>query len=283
MKRLVSAESLEPARLHAAFELAFADYLIGPFRLSPAQWPQFLARQGVDLSLSRVCLVGDTVQAFALVAPRERRWRLATMGAVPAARGSGAAPELLDNFVQRAGEAGQAEVELEVFAQNERALRLYQSRDFAVRHALHGYQAPPLAGTAKPPSDLTERSREQAFAWITEQALPRLGELPLQVTPVALAPSTTPLQAWQRGSAQLVFSKLDAATVAIASLIDWRAEQLDARHLVQQLRAAYPAQTIRVPQLQRLDLGGQALRDCGFEPEPLYQWLMSRPTGVKLP
>lgn len=280
MRGLANAEGIEPARLHAAFDLAFADYLIGPFTLSPAAWPQFLARQGVDLGLSRVCRLGDEILAFALVAPRPGRWRLATMGAVPAARGSGAAPRLLDDFVQRAFDAGLPEVELEVFAQNERALRLYRRHGFEVRHELHGYQAPALGGTARLPDEVRVHTREQAFAWIRDEALPRLHELPLQVTPLALAPSPTPLSAWQCGSAQLVFSQLDEATVAIASLIDWQAEQADARRLVRGLRAAYPAQMIRVPQLQRLDLGGQALRDCGFEPQPLHQLLMARPTGA---
>lgn len=283
MTALADAGGIEPARLHAAFDLAFADYLIGPFKLSPAAWPQFLARQGVDLGLSRVCRCGDEILAFALVAPRPGRWRLATMGAVPAARGSGAAPRLLDDFVQRACAAGLPEVELEVFAQNEQALRLYRRQGFEVRHELHGYQAAPLGGVAHLPADVRVHDRAQAFAWIRDEAMPRLRELPLQVTPIALAPSLTALQAWQCGSAQLVFSQLDTATVAIASLIDWQAEQADARRLVHGLRAAYPAQTIRVPQLQRLDLGGQALRDCGFEPQALHQLLMSRPTGVTPP
>lgn len=281
MTRICAAAALAPERLHAAFGQAFSDYLIGPFQLELAQWPQFLARQGVDLGQSRALLRGEEVLAFALVAPRARRWRLATMGAVPAARGSGAAPQLLDDFVQRARAAGLAEVELEVFAQNERALRLYRGRGFEPLHALHGYQAAALGGAPRPPpAELHVCEREPAFAWIDTEALPRLRDVPLQVTPVALAPSTTRLQAWQRGSAQLLFSQLDESTVAIASLIDWQPAQQDARALVQALRAAFPAQQIRVPQLQRLDLGGQALRDSGFEALPLHQLLMRRSIGA---
>ena len=50
---------------------------------------------------------------------------LATMGAVPMARGSGAAPLLLDRVVDESRERGELSVELEVFAQNARALTLY--------------------------------------------------------------------------------------------------------------------------------------------------------------
>ncbi|MEP6824729.1 MAG: hypothetical protein ABI919_07925 [Ramlibacter sp.] len=75
--------------LHTAFTTAFADYLIGPFQLSLAQFPQFTARQGVDMALGRIALKGDQIiLAFAFVVPRADcpSWPLATMGAVPAAR-----------------------------------------------------------------------------------------------------------------------------------------------------------------------------------------------------
>ena len=63
--RLVPANVVPPAQLHAAFSAAFADYLIGPFNLSLSQWPGFLARQAVSLSRSRVALRGDEVLALA--------------------------------------------------------------------------------------------------------------------------------------------------------------------------------------------------------------------------
>ncbi|MDN3918755.1 GNAT family N-acetyltransferase [Roseateles violae] len=281
---LYPADRVDPAALHAAFGQAFADYLIGPFALSPAQWPQFLARQCVDLALSRVLMQGGQPLAFAFVAPRpvgRPRWRLATMGVVPAARGSGAAPRLLDDFIARAAAAGLAEVELEVFAQNERALRLYRSRGFETLHELQGYEAAaPGGAAAEPPAAIDRLDRAAAFAWIEREALPRLAELPLQQTPAALAAGTAELLGWQLGSALLLFSRLDADSLAIASLIDWRPAQNEARRLLRALRAAHPAQRIRVPQLQRLDTGGQALRDSGFQPLPLHQLLMRAPTGA---
>ena len=275
---LISAAEVAPAALHAAFGLAFADYLIGPFNLAFAQWPGFLARQGVDLGLSRVLQRAgqDEILAFAFVAPRPapRRWRLATMGAVPAARGSGAAPRLLDDFIARAAAAGQQGVELEVFAQNERALRLYQGRGFAARHALHGYLAPtgvvePAPGAARPVELAT------ALAWL-DAAEARIPELPLQVTAGVLRVAQG-LSAWQQGEAQLVFSRPDEATVAVASLIDPGPGQRDAQALLQALRAEFPQASLRVPQLQREDLGGAALRALGAEPLPLHQLLMQRP------
>jgi len=272
-----SLAAVDPARLHAAFGAAFADYLIGPFTIALAQWPQFLARQGVDLTLSRaVCDAAGDVLAFALVAPRRRRWRLATMGAVPAARGGGTAPRLLDDFIGRAREAGLGEVELEVFAQNERALRLYESRGFAARHELHGWQAPPPGGEMTAlPAGIERAGRDEAFAWI--DALPFIGELPLQVTPVALAASPVPLQAFRLGRAQLLFAETAPGVLTISSLIDTSPAQADALALVRALRAAHPVHRSVVPALQRLDVGGQALRDAGFERQPLHQLLMRAP------
>ncbi|NUR22294.1 GNAT family N-acetyltransferase, partial [Frateuria sp.] len=187
---LVPADAVEPARLHAAFTQAFADYLIGPFELALAQWPQFLARQGVNLALSRVAMNGNEPLAFCLAAPRPevRSWRLGTMGAVPAARGSGAAPVLLGDFTVRAKAAGMACVELECFAQNTRAVRLYEGRGFATVDTLHGYEraASPVAQAA--PSAPTAIALEDAFDWLDE-CLQSGCELPLQVTARALRTS----------------------------------------------------------------------------------------------
>jgi len=63
-------DELPAVEWHDAFTEAFADYLIGPFVLTLAQWPGFVARQGVDLSLSRAAMLDGKLAAFALVAPR---------------------------------------------------------------------------------------------------------------------------------------------------------------------------------------------------------------------
>lgn len=277
--RLLSAADLTPADLHAAFGAAFADYLIGPFSLPLAAWPGFLARQGVDLPLSRAALDGEgRILAFCLVAPRPAlgRWRLGTMGALPAARGSGAAPALLDDFIVRAAAAGQGAVELEVFAQNARALRLYQGRGFAPLHELHGYLAEPgCVSPAMAPAGLRELDSGAAREWLLA-AERRIADLPLQVGPASLSAAATST-AWQLDGAQLLFSQPDVQSVSVLSLIDEQPQQAAARALLQALRARYPEATLRVPQIQRLDLGGAALRTLGFVVQPLYQLLLQRP------
>jgi ribosomal protein S18 acetylase RimI-like enzyme len=266
------AAQLPAGALYEAFGLAFADYLIGPFQLEPAQWPGFLARQCVDLALSRAaCDPQGRVLAFALVAPRDDRWRLATMGAIPAARGSGAARALLDDFIARAEAAGMAAVELEVFAQNERALALYRSRGFETCHELFGYQHAALGGAAQPAA-FDAIGRDAALAWL--DAL-NIEDLPLQVGAQVLAVNPRPWSAWQLGSAQLVFDALPER-VQLLSLIDTAPGQRDAQTLLWALQRHHATRALAVPQLQRHDLGGAALEALGFERLALHQLLMRR-------
>jgi GNAT superfamily N-acetyltransferase len=275
--RLLSAAGVAPADLHAAFTAAFADYLIGPFRLPLASWPVFLARQGVDLAASRVAVGEGGLLAFALAAPRPdvASWRLGTMGALPAARGSGAAPALLDDFIARAGAAGRSRVELECFAQNDRALRLYRSRGFAEVAELHGYRHPG-ARLDEAPEEAQAVPLEDAYAWIAAPAA-AIGDLPLQVTPVSLRAQPIALRAWRSGDAQIVAGQAAAGEAMVFSLLDRTPDQRGTPALLASVARHWPGCSVHVPQLQREDLGGAALLRLGFERLPLHQVLMHKP------
>lgn len=278
--RFVPASDLPAAALHAAFEAAFSDYVNGPFRLGLDEWPTLLSRQAIEPALSRVALGGETVLAFAYVARRDaRRWRLATMGARPEARGSGTAPALLDELIVRAAAEGVDTLELEVFAQNERALRFYRSRGFEPRFELHGYvQEVAVAPADAPAAQHAVVERGDAFAWL-DAAARHIEHLPLQVTPACLGGLTVPLTTWRQGSAQLVFDAADdpVRSVVIHSLVDTDAAQQDATALVAGLCRRHIGRRIVAPQLQRLDVAGLAFRAAGFAPLPLHQLLMIRP------
>lgn len=276
---LVPTDQISPEVLHAAFSRAFSDYVAGPFALTLDQWAGFLLRQGVDLALGRgaVDAVSGAVHAFALVAPRPRiaRWRLASMGAVPESRGSGAAAALIEDFVHRGQVVGLRAVELEVFAQNDRAVRLYRRHGFVERHPLEGWQRQTEAVETVPPPAEFAQAPQQVLAWLAE-AERSITDLPLQVSAPIVATLPAPWMAWQHGSAQLVFSGDLEAGLIVRSLIDCDPAQRDAEVLVSTLAAAYPGTKIHVPALQRPDLGGEALQHCGFERETLSQWIMRR-------
>lgn len=273
---IVAADEVAPDLLRRTFRAAFADYLIGPFEMAPDAWPAFLARQGVDLALSRVALGPSTPLAFALVArrPISGRWRLATMGAIPPARGVGVASRLLDDVISRAAAAGARCVELEVFAANEQACGLYRSRGFQASHTLYGYECSTRAeSSAVLVGHMHEATREEALAWL-EDTDKRIPDLPLQVTHYALASVSELMRARRLGSAQLIFSDTADGSIAIRSLIDRDPRQRDARTLIETLLHQQPARPVRVSQLQRRDLGGDALIAAGFIALPLHQRLM---------
>jgi len=75
---LAPAADFAAADLHAACVEAFSDYVAGPMQMTLAQWPSFVARQGVDLERSRVAVRDGAVVAFAFACPRtdDGRWRL---------------------------------------------------------------------------------------------------------------------------------------------------------------------------------------------------------------
>ena len=278
--QLVACDTLAPSDLHAAMRAAFADYLIGPFEAPLDQWPGFLGRQAIDLATSRAAVRDGAVLAFAFVARRGqgRRWRLATMGAVPEARGSGAAPALLDDFIARAAAAGQVAVELECFARNECALRLYKSRRFKVRHDLVGWtlaESSPAVLAPAGGAPVREVDRAIAFAWL-DGAERRLGDLPLQITTAVLAVNPRPLRFFQRGAALLVWSDTGEGPIQVHSLVDGGLAQTDAQALVAAMRVTRPEAAVVVPAIQREDLSGNALSRLGFERQVLQQVLMVR-------
>jgi len=275
--RLVAADTLPEADLHAATVAAFADYLAGPFRMTLEQFPSFIARQGVDLARSRVAMHDGAIAAFAFVCPRPEvgRWRLGAMGALPAARGTGAAPALLDDFIARAKSEGLPWAELECFAANERALRLYRGRGFEAMAALDGWKLPDDASVLAPApaGDVRAVDLGSALAWLAD-ADQRIEWLPFPNSARCMAAQSRPLSFWQHGGAQLVFSVVDGTPTQIHSLVDLDPALDDAEVLARALAAAHPG--VFAPPILRDDLGGSALRRAGFMANDLSQVLMKR-------
>ena len=272
---LVAADALPEADLHAATVAAFADYLAGPFQMTLEQFPSFIARQGVDLARSRVALHDGAIAAFAFVCPRAEvgRWRLGAMGALPAARGTGAAPALLDDFIARAKSEGLPWVELECFAANERALRLYRGRGFEVVAALNGWKLPDDAPANACVGDVRAVDRERALAWLAD-ADQRIEWLPFPNSARCMAAQVRPLSFWQCGGAQLVFSVVDGTPAQIHSLVDRDPALHDAEALARAVAAAHPG--VFAAPILRDDLGGAALQRAGFASHLMSQVLMKR-------
>jgi ribosomal protein S18 acetylase RimI-like enzyme len=276
--QIVAAHTRSQAELHAMTMEAFADYLVGPFQIALEQFPSFTGRQGIDLALSRVSVHDGVVGAYALTCPREEvgRWRLGVMAAIPVARGTGAAPALLDDFIERAGRHGLPEVELECFAENERALRLYRSRGFEEVFRLNGWKSPGLPEASRASASAREVravERGAALAWLADANL-RIRNLPFPSTDRSLAAQPRPLTFWQSGNAMVAFSVVEGTPTQIHSLVDLDPSLAGAEALAHAVRAAHPESF--APPTLRDDTGGAALGRAGFVPHGMSQVLMTR-------
>ena len=272
--RFARATTVDGEQIRDCLNAAFSDYVIRMPALDSNAWPVFLQRQGVDLVLSRVAIEGDRVNSFALVCPRsDDRWRIAVMGARPEARGSGAAPRLLDETIEEARSRGVAFVELEVFAQNERAFRLYRSRGMESACELKGFEAP--AGSPARLLDTSSVSPETARRHANEIERSSIAALPWQVCGDAISRLTGMVYCWQRGTAQLVFTEAPGLIV-VQSLLDSDERYASAADLLLALRATFPEAALRAPQLQVASLAAKAFEAAGWVGSPLYQHLMVR-------
>jgi len=270
--RIERADSVEPDKIRDCLNEAFSDYLIRMPALDAEGWRGFVNRQGVDISLSRVGLREDRVEAFALATARDSKiWRIAVMGARPDLRGTGLAPRLLDETLDDARSRGLSSVELEVFAQNERAFRLYESRGMKPVSSLFGYEA--VAG--RPGSDVPVQPVTLDRARLRAQEIERASALPLpwQVGPAAISRLPGTAQCWQHCSAQVVFSEM-MGLIHIHSLLDSSTDHHSAAELLGALRAAFPEAVLRAPQLQAEHGAAQAFRSAQWTEAALFQYLM---------
>ncbi len=266
------ADSVESDKIRDCLNEAFSDYLFRMPTLDADGWRGFLTRQGVDLSLSRVGVREDRVEAFALVMARDSAsWRIAVMGARPDLRGSGLAPRLLDETLEDARSRGLSTVELEVFAQNERAFRLYVSRGMKPVSSLFGYEA--VAGSPGFDVPVQPVTLDQARLRAEEIERASALRLPWQVGPAAINRLPGTAQCWQHGSAQVVYSEM-TGLIHIQSLLDSSTDYQCAEKLLGALRAAFPEAVLRAPQLQAEHGAAQAFRSAQWTEAALFQYLM---------
>ena len=172
------------------------------------------------------------------------------------------------------------ELELECFAQNERALRLYRRAGFAPVAELHGYDRP-AAEPAEPDAeardplapDRCEVDRAIGLAWLAE-AQATVPNVPLQTTARGLSAHGSALRTWRSGAALLAFEAPSVGRVTIHALFATTPAGLDADALVATLVARARGRAIVAAPIHRDDLGTAALSRAGFARQRLDQLLM---------
>jgi ribosomal protein S18 acetylase RimI-like enzyme len=274
--QIVAAASVSPEAVCDAFNAAFGDYLITFPTMDVDGWLGFVRRQGIDVAQSKVAVSGDAVVAFAMITPRPlQRTRIAVMGARPATRGTGVAARLLDDAVAASVARRDRWIELEAFAQNERAVRLYRSRGFEADVELLGFIAQPGVGLAND-EPVRAVSRAEAAAWASAIDVEHPALLPWQVGGEAILAALGSPVLWRIGAAQMMFVETDASTLAVLGLIAREGADDDAVRLLAALRRRYPERLLRAPQIHRADGPARAFEAAGWERPPLHQFLMRR-------
>jgi ribosomal protein S18 acetylase RimI-like enzyme len=292
-------QAITPDALDAtvdALNRAFADYVI-PITQTPATLRAMIARDGVDLG--RSYLARDTATGAALgvaltaVRPGGAgpRVRVAAMGVAPEGRGRGVARALLARQLADARALGAAELLLECFRNNTRALALYAGSGFRVRRRLLGYRldvaAFPMAragavglATADPAAlpDLARRCAEVAPPWQLEApvlpALANAGQAFAILAPGAGIAGYIVLALPPGGA--------EARLMHVGVLPAWRGRRLATAALGAWLAGEPQVTAVSIPPLVPEDMPRLRawLGGCGFVASALEQVEMAAPLGA---
>ena len=267
-----AAAELSCGDLAQLFERAFAGYIV-PIRATPSAMETRNRIEHVDLFASQIALHGATPVALALIARRGRKSRVAAMGVVLEARGSGVAQALLDKIIGDARARGDDSLVLECIASNERAFRLYRRAGFVTARRLVGWRAGALAPEAQPIVEVDPAELGRVLARSDD------GGLPWQLAPESLAALTAPSRGWTiDGSAFAVGSVLpqEVALRAVFTRPERRRKGHAAR-LVRGLAAMFAPRALALGPIVPEGLGHELAAHLGAVPYELAQVEMVYP------
>lgn len=272
MASFVAAAELGYGELAQLFERSFANYLV-PMHATPTGIEARNRIEHVDLFASQIAHCAGQPVALALIARRGRRSRIAAMGVVVEARGSGVARELLAQVIGDAGARGDAQLVLECIASNERALRLYRRAGFAATRRLVGWRTGALVPEVQPIVEVDPAALGRSLARNDN------GELPWQLAPETLTALTAPVRGWTiDGSSFAVGSVLDHE-IALRAVFT-RPERRrggNAARLVRGLAAAFAPRGLAMPPVVPEGLGKELAGHLGLAPHELAQIEMALP------
>lgn len=185
--RISDCRDIAPARLCAAMNAAFSDYVI-PLKLSETAFRTFQRQRGFSAEHSFVALQGDNIAAFWFSGePRVEFGKLAytlSVGTLPDHRRKGLSRQLLGAVIAQQQLSGSKGLQLEVITTNEAAIRSYEAMGF-YRHRtlrvlkLSSEPASHSLDYAPGPLDLSQIPTETGGFFDTEPT-PQNGRLALQ-------------------------------------------------------------------------------------------------------
>jgi ribosomal protein S18 acetylase RimI-like enzyme len=238
-------------------------------QFSVATLADFLFRDSVSLFLSLVARRDDAPMGLTLISRRGWTSRVAAMGVHADAQGQGIGGWLLEQAIDAARARGDRAMQLEVFEQNTRAVRLYEKYSFRVLRRLLGFAGSTLSGEAAPleMTDVAEVARLVA-AWGSP-------DLPWQCGGETISKHGPPSVAYRMGESGAVISAPTADRIVIRALAVPPEQQRQgaATRLVSALIAAHPGKQWLVPQICPEEYAPIFTRN-GFTREPLNQFQM---------
>lgn len=258
--------------LSRAFAQSFEGYLV-PIADDPLGFAQRVRSEQIDIAASLLAVAGDEVVGVALIARRGDVARVAALGVVPGWRGQRVGALLLQAALDAARTRGEREMRLEVFEQNEPAVRLYRSLGFAVRRRLVGYERPAGGGET---SSLEVGPLVEEPVTMVAREVAGLSDVPWQLDVPSVLASGPQARAVRSGPALALLGLTPDRVVLRAVVVpEHRRGEGHAKRLLQALVAEYADRTWVVPQVVPETWGHHWFIRNGFELQTLSQLEMA--------
>lgn len=261
---------LNSISMQAAAELfnrSFEGYFV-PVQFTEETFTAFVQRDDIDFAASQILLSNEEPVGLALIARRKKASRLGGFGIVSEFRGQGAGGWFTKRLLEDARQRGETNMFLEVIAQNENAIRLYEKQGFFKLRRLLGFKAENLTGSPDP--NLQTCDQTLVLEMIRAHGLPNL---PWQVDAETL--SRIESFGYRLGEAFALISDPQVEHISLRSLVVpiQARKQGQAMRLLNALFAKYPGKTWHIPIIFPEEMGGTFER-TGMQPETLSQWQM---------
>ena len=249
----------------------FEDYFV-PIHFNTATFLNMVREDGIDLTASCLLLVDDQPYGIALIARRGWTTRLAAMGISKELRGKGAGSWLMNELIEEARQRGDHEMVLEVFEQNEPAVKLYRNAGFQTVRRLVGFIRGGKDVRESKKDNLQEIDLREIGRLIAGHGL---SDLPWQLSGESIAQMNPPARAYQKERSYIVVSNPVLEHVVIWSLLVEREArgQGCATNLLKTMTANYANKTWHVPAIFPEEFG-KVFEKADFEREELSQWQM---------
>lgn len=267
----VPAAEISFAEQARIINAVFEGYVGGWHDLTAETLTKFLCLQGADIFYSRFVRGNQEWAGLAYISRNGNILRLATMGIVPSARGSGASSTLINHLFEEMRSRGDKTMTLEVVQQNPRAVALYRRHHFRQTAQLIGWRLGELAAI---PNESLPEPEEIPVALALNAPNPRnYPEIPMQVSRFAIA-KVEGTRAFRVGDVCVVIGNPTAAEVRVHGFFSQSHNWENLRAALTSVIRQFPECTFFTPPVFLEEYGTQVFEPLGFAREPISQFYM---------